>query len=60
MSALGDIGSLQGILQGLITITIGAIIGINTFNLNIRVGHNVSINGDSNTVSIIQNKLPLA
>ena len=55
MSSLSDIGSLQGLLQGLITITVGALIGINTFSLNIRAGQNVSINGDSNTVSIIRN-----
>jgi hypothetical protein len=57
VAALGDLGSLQGILQGLITISIGALIGINTFELHLSSGHTVSIIGNSNTVSIIHNNL---
>ena len=55
MSALGDLASLQGILQGLITLSIGAIVSIKVFNLGIRVGHTVIIRGDNNVVQFLTN-----
>jgi hypothetical protein len=57
MSALSDLGSLQGILQGLITLSIGALISIQVFNLRIRVGDNVIIKGNDNVVQFITNNL---
>ncbi len=53
MSTLGDLGSLQGILQGLITLSIGAIVSIKVFRLNIRVGHAVTIDGNDNVVNFL-------
>jgi len=57
MSVLSDLGSLQGILQGLITISIGALISIKVFNLRIRVGHTAIIKGNNNVVQFITNNL---
>lgn len=58
MSALGDLGSLEGLLQGLITITIGTIVSIKVFNINIRSGHTVLVRGDYNVVQFITHYLP--
>jgi hypothetical protein len=55
MSALGDLGSLQGILQGLITLSIGALVSIQVFNLRIRVGNTAIIKGNDNVVQFITN-----
>jgi hypothetical protein len=57
MSALSDLGTLQGILQGLITLSIGALISIQVFNLHIRVGNTVIVKGNNNVVQFITHNL---
>jgi hypothetical protein len=54
---LSDLGSLQGMLQGLITISIGAVVSIKVFLLSIRSGHTAIIRGDNNTVQFITQNL---
>jgi hypothetical protein len=53
VSALNDLLSIKGLLQGLITLSIGALISIKAFNL--QIGHRVMIEGDDNVVSFIEN-----
>jgi hypothetical protein len=53
MSALSDLVSLQG----LITLTIGALVSIRVFNLRIRAGNTAIIKGDNNVVQFITNNL---
>jgi hypothetical protein len=57
VSALGDLGSLQDILQGLITLSIGALVSIKVFNLGVRVGHTAIIKGNNNVVQFITHNL---
>jgi len=51
MSALNDLGSLQG----LITLSIGALVSIKVLNLRIRVGNTAIIKGNDNVVQFITN-----
>jgi hypothetical protein len=53
MSALSDLGSLQG----LITLSIGALVSIKVLHLRIRIGHTTIIKGNDNVVQFITHNL---
>ncbi len=49
-----DIGSA---LQGLITVSVGSLLGISALHLHIRTGDHININGDGNMATIVKANL---